>query len=101
MLIKDLSLQGNRLPEALKAQLIGLGLWSMRYSTLAILNKLPLEPLIEVNRNIADGIAQQASHPAAGPPPTGQVGNQAGGQVGGQAGGELGRQASSQIGKMI
>jgi hypothetical protein len=31
----------------------------MRYSTLAILHKLPLEPLIEVNRNIADGLAAQ------------------------------------------
>jgi flagellar protein FlaF len=65
MLVKDLALEGNRLPEPLKAQLISLGLWSMRYSTLAILNKLSVEPLIEVNRNIAEGLALQSAQPQA------------------------------------
>ncbi len=68
MLIKDLALQGNKLPEALKANLIALGLWSMRYSTAAILQKLPVQPLINVNRNIAGGIADQRASlvPATG-----------------------------------
>ncbi len=61
-LVKDLSLADNRLPEAMKAHLIGLGLWAMRYSTLAILRDLPLEPLITVNSNVLDGLmAQQAA----------------------------------------
>jgi flagellar protein FlaF len=59
ILVKDLALADNRLPDALKAELIGLGLWSMRYSTLAMLQHLPAEPLIEVNRNIADGLLAQ------------------------------------------
>ncbi len=49
----------NALPAELKNQLIGLGAWSMRYSTLALLQDLSLEPLIEVNRNIAEGLAMQ------------------------------------------
>ena len=59
MLIKDLALEGNRLPEALRSNLVALGIWSMRYSTQAILRHLPAAPLIEVNRNIADGLALQ------------------------------------------
>ena len=65
-LVKDLAMESNKLPAALKSGLIELGLWSMRYSTLAILKKLPLEPLITVNRNIADGLALQQSA-ATGP----------------------------------
>ena len=39
----------------------------MRYSTLAILKKLPMEPLLEVNRNIAEGLALQAGNAEAVP----------------------------------
>ena len=59
ILVKDLALSENRLPDALKAELIGLGLWSMRYSTLAMTQKLAIEPLIEVNRNVAEGLLGQ------------------------------------------
>jgi flagellar protein FlaF len=65
ILVKDLALEGNRLPEPLKTQLISLGLWAMRYSVLATLNKLSVEPLVEVNRNIAEGLALQTIQPAA------------------------------------
>ncbi len=61
LLVKDLSLAENRLSEPVKAHLIGLGLWSMRYSTLAILRDLSIDPLIAVNSNVLDGLmAQQA-----------------------------------------
>lgn len=59
ILIKALAMESNPLPLVLKAQLIDLAAWSMRYSTLAILHHLPVAPLIEVNRNIADGLAAQ------------------------------------------
>ncbi len=59
VLVKDLSLADNRLPEPVKAQLIGLGLWSMRYSTLALLRDLPVDPLIAVNNNVLDGLTAQ------------------------------------------
>ncbi len=60
-LLKDLALEENRLPRELKTQLIGLGAWSMRYSTCAILQNIPIKPLIEVNRNIAEGLSMQRS----------------------------------------
>ncbi len=60
ILIKALAGGANKLPDALKSQLMDLAAWSMRYSTLAILHNLPLAPLIEVNRNIAEGLAAQA-----------------------------------------
>ena len=67
-LVKDLAMEGNSLEASLKTQLVGLGLWSMRYSTLAILQKLPIEPLIEVNRNILDGLTLQAEQAVAATP---------------------------------
>ncbi len=60
MLVKDLALDGNRLPEAIRSNLVSLGIWSMRYSTLAILKNLPAGPLIDVNRNIAEGLTLQS-----------------------------------------
>jgi flagellar protein FlaF len=60
-LVKDLARDGNKLPADLKAQLVSLGMWAMRYSTLAILHNLSADPLIEVNRNIAAGLALQAT----------------------------------------
>ena len=61
ILVKDLALAENSLPDALKSELIGLGLWSMRYSTLAMLKQLSPGPLIEVNRNVVDGLLAKNS----------------------------------------
>jgi flagellar protein FlaF len=67
-LVQDLSLAENQLPDGIKAQLISLGLWAMRYSTLALLKDLALEPLIEVNRNVMEGLVAQSTHaPVAAP----------------------------------
>ena len=63
-LIKDLALSSNALPETLKRELIALGQWSMQYSTLAILQKLPVQPMINVNRNIAEGLTTQRARSA-------------------------------------
>lgn len=59
LLLRDLASEGNRLPAHLKQQLVGIGAWSMRYSTLAMLKDLPLRPLIEVNANVAAGLEPQ------------------------------------------
>ena len=63
-LIRDLALSSNALPETLKRELIALGQWSMQYSTLAILQKLPVQPMINVNRNIAEGLTAQRARSA-------------------------------------
>ena len=62
LLLKDLALAENRLPDSIKTGLINLGLWSMRYSTLALLKDLSLQPLIDVNRNVLDGLLAQTQH---------------------------------------
>ncbi len=58
-LVKDLALDDNALPAGIKQSLIALGLWSMQYSTAAILRKLSAEPLIAVNRNVLEGLMAQ------------------------------------------
>lgn len=59
VLVSDLSDDGNALPDALKAQLISIGLWACKYSMAAMSSDLPLEPLIAVNTNIAQGLSDQ------------------------------------------
>lgn len=56
ILVRDLSHAGNRLPEQLRQQLLGIGVWAMSYSVAAMTNEASLQPLIEVNRNLADGL---------------------------------------------
>jgi flagellar biosynthesis regulator FlaF len=65
-LVLDLSSPGNRLPEALRTQLLDLGAWAMRYSTQALLRDLPVAPLVEVHRNLADGLREQVAAAEAG-----------------------------------
>ena len=66
VLVRDLGLADNSMPDPLKAQLISLGIWAMRYSTRALLEPLPVQPLIDVNRNIADGLSTQGGKGNAG-----------------------------------
>ena len=64
-LVRDLAGDGNQLPTALRQELIDLGLWAMRYGNAAIGADLALTPLIDVNRNILEGLKAQmaAAHP--------------------------------------
>jgi flagellar protein FlaF len=62
LLVKDLSQADNRMPAGIKDGLIGLGLWSMRYSTLALLQNLPVKPLIDVNDNVLEGLLAQGTN---------------------------------------
>ena len=56
ILVRDLSNSGNRLPQGLRDQLLGLGVWAMGYCASAMTSDASLQPLIEVNRNLADGL---------------------------------------------
>lgn len=67
-LVKDLALSENRLPAALKAQLTSLGLWAMRASTQLMAAGGSTEALIEVNRNVLDGLLAQGGAAASGMP---------------------------------
>lgn len=59
LLVRDLASNANRLPESLKKQLVDLGFWAMGYSVAAMGRNLALQPLIEVNQNILDGLRLQ------------------------------------------
>lgn len=58
-LMEDLSGDGNQLPKALKAQLISLGIWVNRHSSEVLRGEAHVQPLIDVNRMIIGGLAQQ------------------------------------------
>ncbi|ACI97653.1 flagellar protein FlaF, putative [Rhodospirillum centenum SW] len=55
-LVTDLAQPDNLLPDALKAGLISLGLWVNRYSSEVLTEGRPLNPLIEVNRTVMQGL---------------------------------------------
>ena len=61
MLVRDLAAEGNRLPGPVRQQLIELGFWAMHYSLTAMGRPLSLQPLIDVNQNIMEGLRAQAS----------------------------------------
>jgi len=69
VLVKDVALSSNQLPDPLKQQITELGVWSMRYSTQAIAHKWPVAPLIEVNRNMIEGLRGQLAIAAKAAPP--------------------------------
>ncbi len=63
LLLKDVALSTNALPDSLKQNIISLALWAMRYSTVAIAEPLPMAPLIEVNQNMVEALTALPSRP--------------------------------------
>jgi len=50
---------GNGLPAALRANIISIGLWVERFTTEVVSGRESMDPLIEVNRSIMEGLAGQ------------------------------------------
>ena len=46
----------NKLTQEVRAKIIALSLWVAKYSRSVTRNKAPLDPLIEINRNIMQGL---------------------------------------------
>ncbi len=57
-LMADCASQDNRLPEALCAQIISVAIWVSKYSSQVVREGASMEPLIDVNRTIMEGLAQ-------------------------------------------
>lgn len=55
----DCSSEGNQLPQALRAQIVSLSLWVSRFSSDVARSGASLDPLIEVNRAIMQGLARR------------------------------------------
>jgi flagellar protein FlaF len=62
----DLVDPGNQLPDAVKANLISLAIWVQKY-TGEVLDGAPVQPLIDVNRSIMEGLRPAALPPTATP----------------------------------
>jgi flagellar protein FlaF len=58
---------GNRLPKQLRASIISLSIWVTRHTSAVIRRQEQIEPLIEINRTIMQGLvpAPQAASAAA------------------------------------
>ena len=56
MLAGDCMSDGNQLPKELRAQIVSLAIWVSKYSTDVMQQDAPLDPLIDVNRSIMQGL---------------------------------------------
>ena len=62
--LADLANPDNGLPDATKASLVSLGIWVQKY-TGSVLVGAPVQPLVDVNRSIMDGLRPAAAPPAS------------------------------------
>lgn len=56
----DCGTKGNGLPDELRASIISLAIWASKHTSLVMRGKAEVEPLINVNKMIMDGLADQA-----------------------------------------
>jgi flagellar protein FlaF len=59
-LASDCMDERNKLPDQVRAQIISLSLWVNRYSKQVTRNGASVEPLIEINRTIMEGLSGAA-----------------------------------------
>ncbi|MBY0563452.1 MAG: flagellar biosynthesis regulator FlaF [Hyphomonadaceae bacterium] len=57
VLAADCSLPENQLPLALRAQIISLALWVARHTTEVLRDNAEIEPLIDINKTMMEGLA--------------------------------------------
>jgi flagellar protein FlaF len=68
VLASDCSVEGNGLPEMLRANIISLSIWVNRHTSQVMRNEEQIAPLIEINRIIMQGLQPQSSAPADAAP---------------------------------
>lgn len=57
----DCAASGNGLPDALRAGIISLSLWVDRFTSEVVRGTEPIDPLLEVNRAVMEGLAASLS----------------------------------------
>ncbi len=60
VLASDCSTDGNRLPDQVRANIISLSIWVNKHTSLVMRNLEDIEPLIEINKIIMQGLAPQS-----------------------------------------
>lgn len=63
----DCSIEGNGLPQDLRARIISIALWVSRYTSDVIRGAAEIEALIDVNRAIMEGLAARPAEAAPAP----------------------------------
>lgn len=63
----DCAMPGNQLPDSLRAQIVSLSLFVSRYSSDVMRAEAPMEPLIDINKAIMEGLRASAATSAAAP----------------------------------
>jgi flagellar protein FlaF len=64
-LASDCAHPDNKLPQPLRASIISLSIWVSKHTTLVIKREDEIEPLIEINRMIMQGLAPAGTAAAA------------------------------------
>jgi flagellar protein FlaF len=59
VLSADCAVPGNQLPMTLRGQIISLALWVSRYSSSVLREGAAIDPLIDVNRTMMEGLAMR------------------------------------------
>ena len=61
----DCSVDGNGLPDIVRANIVSLSIWVNKHTSLVMRNQEEIAPLIEINRIIMQGLAPGAGEDAA------------------------------------
>lgn len=75
-LATDCAVEGNMLPKQLRASIISLSIWVGKYSSQVARGEEDIQSLIDINKNIMEGLSAQAQNnvaekPDAAPAPSG------------------------------
>ncbi len=57
---RDCGIAGNGLPDQLRANIISLSIWVSKHSSLVVRKRAKIDDLININRTIMEGLADQA-----------------------------------------
>lgn len=63
----DCSVDGNGLPDMVRANIISLSIWVNKHTSLVMRNQEEIGPLIDINRIIMQGLAPSQEEPASPP----------------------------------
>lgn len=64
-LATDCAVEGNRLPKQLRASIISISIWVGKYSSQVARGEEDLKALIDINKNIMEGLSAQARNNVA------------------------------------
>ncbi|MCF6195274.1 MAG: flagellar biosynthesis regulator FlaF [Emcibacter sp.] len=64
-LATDCAVEGNMLPKQLRASIISISIWVGRHSSQVARGEEEIQPLIDINKNIMEGLSAQAQNNVA------------------------------------